>query len=380
MSDASAVDPEAAFVASLSSCHMLWFLSIAAKAGFAVRAYRDHATGETQTSDVGKRFIGLVTLHPEVRWAGEREPSADEIAHLHERAHEECFIANSVKTEIRIEVLMRSPTGIPIWQVDAFADRPFTGNPAAVCILERYPSDAWMQHVAAEMNLSETAFLVPTDEANGFHLRWFTPAGEVDLCGHATLAAAQTLIEPQKVDADRPIRFQTRSGELTCTRTESGITLDFPATPAIDDVDPKLAESLLGALGVREGKVLRSQFDLLAIVKDANVVASLHPNFNALEALDFRGVMVSAASGKSGIDFVSRFFAPQCGINEDPVTGSAHCCLAPYWAERIGKNLLVGYQASSRGGTVHCEVAGDRVRLTGTAVTVMEGQLLNVPS
>ena len=269
---------------------------------------------------------------------------------------------------------------LPIWQADAFADRPFTGNPAAVCILERYPTDQWLQRVAAEMNLSETAFLVPAGEANSFHLRWFTPASEVDLCGHATLASAHTLIEQQSVDADRPIRFQTRSGKLTCTRADSGITLDFPATPATDDVEPQLAESLLDALGVSEGKILRSKFDLLAIVENANVVESLRPNFNALASLDTRGVMITAAKGASGIDFVSRFFSPQCGINEDPVTGSAHCCLAPYWAERLGKTSLVGYQASSRGGTVICEVAGDRVRLTGTAVTVMKGELLSLPS
>ena len=274
---------------------------------------------------------------------------------------------------------MRSSTGIPIWQVDAFADQPFTGNPAAVCLLDRYPSDQWLQHVAAEMNLSETAFLVPTSEENSFQLRWFTPGGEVDLCGHATLASAHILIEQAKCVADQPIRFQTRSGELTCTRSDAGITLDFPSTPAMDDADPELAESLLVALGIGAGKVLRSKFDLLVIVKNAAVVESLRPNFNALGAFDTRGVMVSAAGSDGDVDFVSRFFAPACGINEDPVTGSAHCCLAPYWANRLDKQSLVGYQASPRGGNVSCEIAGDRVRLTGTAVTVMEGQLLSLP-
>ena len=275
---------------------------------------------------------------------------------------------------------MSSSDGIPIWQVDAFADRPFTGNPAAVCVLERYPSDDWMQKVAAEMNLSETAFVVPTDDAGSFHLRWFTPATEVDLCGHATLAAAHTLIEQARVEAGQSIRFQTRSGELTCTQSDSRITLNFPATPPRDDVDPAVAEQARGALGISEASVLQSKYDLLVIVEDASTVKSIRPNFNALAEIDTRGVMVSAVSVASGVDFVSRFFAPQCGINEDPVTGSAHCCLAPYWADRLGKTSLVGYQASSRGGTVICEVAGDRVHLTGTAVTVLEGRLLSKPS
>ncbi|CAD79167.1 MAG TPA: PhzF family phenazine biosynthesis protein [Rhodopirellula baltica] len=275
---------------------------------------------------------------------------------------------------------MNSSDGIPIWQVDAFADRPFTGNPAAVCILERYPSDEWMQNVAMEMNLSETAFVVPTDDAGSFHLRWFTPATEVDLCGHATLAAAHTLIEQACVEAGQPIRFQTRSGELVCTPSDSRITLNFPATPPSDDVDPTVAEQTRGALGIREATVLRSKYDLLVIVEDASIVESLRPNFNTIADIDTRGVMVSAAGGSNGTDFVSRFFAPQCGINEDPVTGSAHCCLAPYWAARLGKTSVVGYQASSRGGTVNCEVAGGRVHLAGTAVTVLEGRLLSEPA
>ncbi|MGB7344791.1 MAG: PhzF family phenazine biosynthesis protein, partial [Pirellulaceae bacterium] len=211
-------------------------------------------------------------------------------------------------------------------------------------------------------------------------LRWFTPATEVDLCGHATLAAAHTLIEQASVEAGQPIRFQTRSGELTCTQAGTRITLNFPATPPSDDVDPKVAEQARSALGISEATVLQSKFDLLVVVEDASIVESLTPNFNALAGIDTRGVMVSAASGASGIDFVSRFFSPQCGINEDPVTGSAHCCLAPYWADRLGKTSLVGYQASSRGGTVNCEVAGDRVHLAGTAVTVLEGRLLSEPS
>ncbi len=242
---------------------------------------------------------------------------------------------------------------IPIWQVAAFVDRPFTGNPAAVCILDRYPSDEWMQNVAAEMNLSETAFVVPTDDAGSFHLRWFTPATEVDLCGHATLAAAHTSIKQSRVETGQPIRFQTRSGELACTQSGPRITLNFPATPPSDNVDPTFAEQTRSALGIREATVLRSRYDLLMIVEDASIVKSLRPNCNAIADIDTRGVMVSSAGQKSGIDFVSRFFSPQCGINENPVTGSAHCCLAPYWADQFGKTSLVGYQASSRGGTVN---------------------------
>ncbi len=270
---------------------------------------------------------------------------------------------------------MSSMQGIPIWQVDAFADRPFTGNPAAVCILEHYPSNEWMQNVAAEMNLSETSFIVPTDEANSFHLRWFTPTTEVDLCGHATLAAAHTLMEQHLVTTDLPIRFQTRSGELPCSRSGSRITLDFPLAPARENVDSTTKFALLAALGLKEAIVLRTKFDLVVAVNDVNIVESLRPTFSLLEQIETRGVMVTAASETAGIDFVSRFFAPRCGIDEDPVTGSAHCCLAPFWGKQLNKTSLVGYQASARGGRVYCEVMGDRVHLTGDAITVMEGRM-----
>ncbi len=274
---------------------------------------------------------------------------------------------------------MSSKQGIPIWQVDAFADRPFTGNSAAVCILQQYPSDEWMQNVAAEMNLSETSFVVPTDEANSFHLRWFTPTIEVDLCGHATLSAAHTLIEQHLVTTDLPIRFQTRSGALPCSLSGSRITLNFPLASTNENVDSNTKITLLAALGLNDALVLRTKFDLLAVVNDASIVESLRPNFNLLEQIETRGVMVTAQSQTTGVDFVSRFFAPRYGINEDPVTGSAYCCLAPYWGERLSKTSLVGYQASSRGGTVYCEVTGDRVQLTGDAVTVFEGRLLVSP-
>ncbi len=274
---------------------------------------------------------------------------------------------------------MSSNKGIPIWQVDAFAEPPFAGNPAAVCILESYPSDEWMQSVAAEMNLSETSFVVPAGEAHRFHLRWFTPATEVDLCGHATLAAAHTLVEQNRVDSNSPILFQTRSGELPCTLSGSRITLNFPIAPAADDVDSNTSNALVAALGIEEAIILRTKFDLVAIVSAPSIVESLRPDFNALANIETRGTMITAVSNTSGVDFVSRFFAPRFGIDEDPVTGSAHCCLALYWGKRLNKSTLVGYQSSSRGGTVHCEVAGDRVLLTGSAVTVLEGLLLVDP-
>ncbi|TWU44819.1 putative isomerase YddE [Rubripirellula tenax] len=271
------------------------------------------------------------------------------------------------------------PNSIPIWQVDAFADRPFSGNPAAVCILENFPSNHWMQNVAAEMNLSETAFIVPTDESNSFHLRWFTPATEVDLCGHATLAAAHTLIEQKRIDTNLPIRFQTRSGELPCSQSGSRITLDFPLVSARGDVESDTKNALLAALGIQEAVVLRTKFDLVAAVSDARIVEALRPDFNALEKIETRGAMITASSRIDGVDFISRFFAPRCGINEDPVTGSAHCFLAPFWAKQLNKTSLVGHQASSRGGKVYCEVAGDRVHLSGNAVTVWKGHLLVAP-
>ena len=276
------------------------------------------------------------------------------------------------------EYEMSSTKGIPIWQVDAFADRAFAGNPAAVCILEGYPGDEWMQSVASEMNLSETAFVVPTGEANGFRLRWFTPVVEVDLCGHATLATTHTLIEQNRVDNDSPIRFETRSGPLRCAQSGSRIMLDFPAMPATGDVEASTATTLLAALGIVDATVMQSKFDLLVVVGDAGIVESLRPDFSALQRVETRGVIVTAPGQAADVDFISRYFAPRCGINEDPVTGSAHCCLAPYWAERFGKKSLVGYQASARGGTVYCEVAGDRVLLKGNAVTVLEGRLLMV--
>ncbi|MEM8668530.1 MAG: PhzF family phenazine biosynthesis protein [Planctomycetota bacterium] len=274
---------------------------------------------------------------------------------------------------------------LPIWQVDAFASEPFKGNPAAVCVLDRYPDDRWLQNLAIEMNLSETAFVVPMETPGNFHLRWFTPAAEVDLCGHATLASAHTLIEQNVVSPNAPIRFQTRSGELTCHQSGDHITLDFPAIPVTGTADETLAKDVRSALGIETAQVMTSKFDLLVIIDAESTVRGLKPDFHRLSMIPVRGVIVSAVSDDASIDFVSRFFAPQHNIDEDPVTGSAHCCLTPYWSEKLDKTSLVGYQASSRGGTVYCELnrssqhgdseSGDRVKLSGSAVTVMEGSL-----
>ncbi|MCA9140548.1 MAG: PhzF family phenazine biosynthesis protein, partial [Planctomycetales bacterium] len=215
---------------------------------------------------------------------------------------------------------MNSKPGIPIWQVDAFADRPFVGNPAAVCILESYPRDDWMQSVAEEMNLSETSFVVPADGDNTFHLRWFTPVTEVDLCGHATLATVHTLVENNHVDVRAPIRFHTRSGELCCRWDGTIVTLDFPSNAATNDVGEARSNALLTSLGIAEGVVMQTKYDLVVVVGDADVVQSMRPDFNALALIETRGVMVTAASRESEVDFISRFFAPRCGINEDPVT------------------------------------------------------------
>ncbi|QDV84922.1 putative isomerase YddE [Stieleria magnilauensis] len=269
-----------------------------------------------------------------------------------------------------------NPNGIPIWQVDAFAARPFSGNPAAICLLES-PRDAeWMQQVAAEMNLSETAFVVPAGPPNEFRLRWFTPAVEVDLCGHATLGAAHTLIEQKRVDPSRPILFQTRSGCLSCQHDGASIRMDFPATPPSGSVDPATVANLEAALGIAVDAVAKSKEDVFAVVDSEQTLRRVSPDYSRLAEIETRGVILTATSSAPGVDFVSRFFAPRCGINEDPVTGSAHCCLAPYWSERLGRTSLTGYQASPRGGFVHTQVVGDRVQLSGQAVTVMESRFL----
>jgi PhzF family phenazine biosynthesis protein len=258
-----------------------------------------------------------------------------------------------------------------IVQVDAFTDRPFAGNPAGVCVLPG-PADAgWMQQVAAEMNLAETAFLYL--ENGGYHLRWFTPVAEVDLCGHATLASAHVLWSEGHLAAGAQARFRTLSGVLTADRRGDWIELDFPAEPATAVEPPP---GLIAALGVDAVAVARNRVDYLVEVADEATVRGARPEMQALAAIETRGVMITSRSGAAGIDFVSRFFGPALGIPEDPVTGSAHCCLGPYWAARLGKTDLIGYQASARGGTVRVRLAGDRVKLLGQAVTTLRGELV----
>ncbi|HEX8208734.1 MAG TPA: PhzF family phenazine biosynthesis protein [Longimicrobium sp.] len=260
----------------------------------------------------------------------------------------------------------------PIIQVDAFADRAFTGNPAAVCILPAPREEGWMRSVAAEMNLSETAFLHA--EEDGWRLRWFTPEVEVALCGHATLATAHVLWEDGHLPADEVARFHTRSGLLTARRAGEWIELDFPAKPILDAPAP---EGLAAALGVEPVYVGRSHFDVLVEVASEAEVRALKPDLGRLAAVEARGVIVTArADGGAGYDFVSRFFAPRVGVAEDPVTGSAHCVLAPYWAAKLGRDELVGFQASRRGGTVRVRAAGERVHLGGRAITVLRGELV----
>jgi PhzF family phenazine biosynthesis protein len=276
-------------------------------------------------------------------------------------------------------------------QVDAFTSEPFRGNPAAVVVLPRWPGETWLQAVAAEMNLSETAFLVAraggSHGAPSYDLRWFTPTVEVALCGHATLASAAVLwtqhvaggSETGAADAAAapPITFHTRSGPLVATRRDGWIELDFPAMPPRPAAAPP---GLAAALGVEPIWAGRSRFDMVVEVADETAVRDANPDFARLREVDARGVVLTAVAAPGAAhDFVSRFFAPRVGIDEDPVTGSAHCSLAPFWAQRLGRDRLTGYQASRRGGTVRVRHAGDRVVLAGTAVTVARGELLVDP-
>ncbi len=259
---------------------------------------------------------------------------------------------------------------IPIHTVDAFAEAPFTGNPAAVCYMMAPRSAAWMQKVAAEMNLAETAFFFHDED--GFQLRWFTPLVEVDLCGHATLATAHIIWETELAPQSETIRFSTRSGLLTAAKRGDLIELDFPLDPPMETSVEPAFESAIGAQVLQ---ATRGKTDLLLRVQDEATVRGLLPDMVALAQMPYRGVIVTAP-GDGGHDFVSRFFGPAVGIPEDPVTGSAHCLLAPFWGAMLGKTQMVGYQASTRGGTVITEIEGDRVRLRGKAVTVVQGVVL----
>lgn len=258
-----------------------------------------------------------------------------------------------------------------LWQVDAFTSRPFAGNPAAVCLLDSPADDTWMQALAAEMNLSETAFVRPAGQ--GFDLRWFTPQVEVDLCGHATLATAHVLWSEGLLPPGLAARFHTKSGLLGAALGGGGwIELDFPAEPASPAPAPP---GLVEALGVRPLAVAKNRLDYLVEVATPGEVAALTPDMALLGQVACRGVMVTSQGGGPGLDFVSRFFAPAVGVAEDPVTGSAHCCLGPYWRARLGKNELNAFQASARGGQVRVRVLGERVGIAGQAVTVFRGEL-----
>jgi len=259
---------------------------------------------------------------------------------------------------------------LAITQVDAFTNEPFGGNPAAVCVLDEPRSEGWMQLVAREMNVSETAFVVRGRDA--FGLRWFTPAVEVDLCGHATLASAHVLWTTGEHPLDRPARFDTRSGILTATRRGDWIELDFPATPEQSTEEPA---GLLGALELSSAYVGKSRFDYLVEVNDEATVRRLRPDFGRLRLLEARGVIVTSRATDPAFDFVSRYFAPAFGIDEDPATGSTHCCLAEFWSRRLGKKMFQARQLSERGGVIKAVVDGDRVRLLGQAVTVLRGEL-----
>ena len=257
---------------------------------------------------------------------------------------------------------------IPLYQIDAFADGPFTGNPAAVCPLDAWLPEDVMQAIAAENNLSETAFFVP--EGEGYRLRWFTPTTEVDLCGHATLASGYVVFRWLQPERSR-ITFQTlQAGPLTVARDGDLLALDFPSRPP---APCEMFEPLGAALGRRPTTLLAAR-DFLAIYERADDIAALQPDFAALAALDRFAVIVTAP-GTGGIDFVSRFFAPARGVDEDPVTGSAHCTLIPYWAQRLGKNRLNARQLSRRGGTLSCALDGDRVTIAGRALPYLEGTI-----
>ncbi|HEX8139445.1 MAG TPA: PhzF family phenazine biosynthesis protein [Pyrinomonadaceae bacterium] len=262
--------------------------------------------------------------------------------------------------------------GVTIIQVDAFTDRAFAGNPAAVCLLPAPAEELWMQQVASEMNLSETAFLVRRED--GFNLRWFTPSVEVALCGHATLASAHVLWETGQLKADEEARFHTKSGLLVARRKGEWIELDFPATPPVPAPAP---DGLAQALRVEPRYVGRSRFDYLIEVESEEVLRAMEPDFTRLRSLGVRGVIVTSLSNSPTFDFVARFFAPGSGIDEDPVTGSAYCCVGPFWAERLGRKELTAYQASRRGGMVGVRLDGDRAHLSGKAVTVLRGELLS---
>ncbi len=266
--------------------------------------------------------------------------------------------------------------GVPVYQVDSFTEEAFLGNPAGVCVLDKAADETWMQNVAMEMNLSETAFLYKVEEGEGgeegYDLRWFTPAVEVEMCGHATLASAHILWTEGYEPKDTELCFHTLSGILKARKQGEWIELDFPQQPETRvDAPPGLLE----ALRIEPVHIGKNKFDYFVEVESEKIVRNLRPNIAMLKEFKVRGVIVTARSDSGEYDFVSRFFAPGAGIDEDPVTGSAHCCLAPYWSKKLGTDEMVGFQASARGGTVKVKLAGNRVLLGGKAVTVFKGEL-----
>ncbi|VAX20234.1 Phenazine biosynthesis protein PhzF like [hydrothermal vent metagenome] len=263
-------------------------------------------------------------------------------------------------------------SSFPIFVADAFTDEAFCGNPAGVALLDEFPGDELLQKISAEINLSETAFLVKKNA--GYDLRWFTPTTEVDLCGHATLASAHLLWEIGEVYKNSTIRFDTRSGPLFARLTKQGVNLDFPVTEVTEAQIPgKLADGLKIH---DQPAVMKAGADYLVELPTQDDVLAVAPDFKTLAKVEMRGVIVTAKSNETDIDFVSRFFAPSAGINEDPVTGSAHCALASYWGEKLGKTEMTARQVSKRGGTLQISLDGDRVTLTGKAITTWRGEFL----
>lgn len=259
---------------------------------------------------------------------------------------------------------------IEIYQADAFTDKPFGGNPAGVCLLPGPADEEWMQKVARDMNVAETAFLYA--EKGGYSLRWFTPTVEVELCGHATLASAHVLWETGRVPRTQGIEFYTLSGTLTAEMNGGMIELDFPSEPESKADAPP---ALLKSLGVKPLYVGKNRFDYIVEAGSEKEVRALSPDFALLGTIPVRGVMVTSASDDPKYDFVARFFGPASGINEDPATGSAYCCLGPYWEKKTGKSEFLACQASERGGVIGVRVLGKRVKLLGNAVTVFKGQM-----
>ena len=260
--------------------------------------------------------------------------------------------------------------GLTIFQVDAFTSTPFAGNPAAVCMLDTLPEDGWMQKLAREMNLSETAFLVRQED--GFNLRWFTPKVEVNLCGHATLASAHILWTEGHLAPDQEARFHTRSGLLTAKQEDGWIIMNFPVDNARDI---KIRPELIKALNAPICEVYEGTVGYIVEVNSEEVVRAVQPNVEILKTLPAKGLVVTSPANGTEYDFVSRFFAPALGIIEDPVTGAAHCALGPFWRDRLNKSEFLAYQASARGGVLKVRCEGDRVVLGGQAITVMKAEL-----